>query len=1053
MNEKSDFERIVNILTLIGTFLSLVGGGITFFDTGNPIQSLQTTGLILVVIVILWFIIKVGEKIIQRWIGRTAEGMDDWLQTVFSRFRYKYYQHLIFRHRDFDVKGLSTQGVFTLELERIFVELTVSPQAYFRVSSNILSTSPETLPQGNHVIWDFLSSKNQSGKKLVILGAPGSGKTTLMKNVALVMASGRHSGQRTRVGSKLPILLFLREHADAIAANPNIRLPEVVQQALEKYQITPPPKWFDQYLKAGSCIIMLDGLDEVAEPDIRRQVVAWVEKQIVSYPNNHFLVTSRPFGYRENQLIGVDVLEVLPFNIKQVKRFIDNWYLANEIQSHQKDDEGVRIKAKEGAEDLFTRLRKTPILLDLAVNPLLLTMIATVHRYRSSLPGRRVELYKEICEVFLGKRQSARGIELPLTPAQKQSVLQPLAYHMMVNHIREIDKRSALSVFAERLRQVSPQNTGEEFLQMVENLSGLLLERENGVYGFAHKTFQEYLASVHVIEQGLENELVTHIEDSWWHECIRLYSAQANATAVIEACIADDPPSPSALTLAIACEDEAREVHPNTRRKLEDVLMEGVESKNLESRRIIAEALLTLHIRDMTRIDDNVYISRRLINHAEYQLFLEDVNVQKKNYLPDHWSEREFPSGRGLQPVAGIRAADGGDFCEWLTQRENGEWRFRLPSQSEISLSNVDTHQDFNYWIGPETQRDGAVLLLRDATITVSPKVVDLILGEDLKVARYVDRMLGLDITRTLILAGPMINQILKYVNHASYHDLGGSGVAFENTDWAKASSIARIFSDLVKDASQRMHSFGSRLMSVNVIEISLGLAHQIHDARDILRASYLPGAYAPDRADKSAKAAENIKMTAQKLTRYAKHLDADMVAAKNLNAAQMKKISHGVNLNIIEITNFIVTLEPARLSSIMDVLKEKNTCDFMNAIQIDLTEYPQLNKTFSILSNRIAPAGVNSAEIKKLTLCYLRLFSILAVRKIRSEQKLPELMEREKGGQPIKKSDIVPVLETIRKMYMMLVVLEARMQNMIPATEGLRIVRERVNMTSYDMK
>ena len=1048
MDDKSDIDKIANIITVIGAVLSLVGGGITFFDTNNPIQSLKTTGSLLVVVFILWFGYKVAEKVLQKWIGRTAENMDIWLQSVFSRFHRKYDQHLIFRHRDFDVKGLSTQGIFTLELERIFVELTVSPQAYHLVSSNILSTSPDTLPRGSHVVWDYLSSKKQPGKKLVILGAPGSGKTTLLKNIALVLAANRKSDQKTRVNNKLPILLFLREHADAIAGNPNIHLSEVVQLALEKYEITPPPKWFDKYLKSGYCIVMLDGLDEVADPDIRKKVVVWVEKQIVSYPSNHFIVTSRPFGYRENQLNGVNVLEVLPFNIKQVKQFIDNWYLANEIQSHQKNDEGVRIKAKEGAEDLFTRLRKTPILLDLAVNPLLLTMIATVHRYRSSLPGRRVELYKEICEVFLGKRQGARGMELPLTPAQKQSILQPLAYYMMENHVREVDKHTALSVFADRLGQVSPQSTGDEFLQMVENLSGLLLERENGVYGFAHKTFQEYLASVHVIEQGLEKDLVTHIEDSWWHECIRLYSAQANATAVIEACIAEDPPSASALTLAIACEDEAREVHPNTRGKLEAVLMEGVESKNLESRRIIAEALLALSIRDMTRIDDNIYIGRRLINHAEYQLFLDDMTAQKKNCAPDHWRGREFPSGKGLEPVVGVHFADGNDFCEWLTQRENGEWRFRLPSQNEIGLSSIEVGKNFNYWVGTGDQQKTSARLVKDGAVHISPKVFDFILAEDQKVAGHLDRFLGLDITRTLILAGPMINQILKYVTHASYHDLGGSGIMFEDTDWAKASSITRIFSDLVKDADQRMHGFGSRLMSAGVVDISIELAHQIYNARDVLRSSYLPGAYAPDRANRSAKAAESIKMTAQKMTRYTKHIDADIAAAKNLNAAQMKKIGPGIGLNLIDITNFIVTVEPARLSSIMDILKEKNTCDLMHAIHMNMAEFPLLEKTLSYLSKRIQPAGANSVDTKKLTLCYLRLFSILAVKKLRFEQKLPEWLEKDRNGQSLKKSEIAPVIEKIREMYLMLVVLEARMQNMIPATEGLRIVRERVNVS-----
>jgi predicted NACHT family NTPase len=151
---------------------------------------------------------------------------------------------------------------------------------------------------------------------------------------------------------------------------------------------------------------------------------------------------------------------VRPFTRDQVRRFVRNWYLANEVMSAQKDDPGVRMTAQEGAEDLLRRLRGTPALSALAVNPLLLTMIATVHRYRSSLPGRRVELYAEICEVFLGKRQQARGLAQDLTPAQKQRVLQPLAYRMMCGQQQEVPLEEAQEAVAEPLALVSPGEPG-----------------------------------------------------------------------------------------------------------------------------------------------------------------------------------------------------------------------------------------------------------------------------------------------------------------------------------------------------------------------------------------------------------------------------------------------------------------------------------------------------------------------------------------------------------------------------------------------------------------
>jgi predicted NACHT family NTPase len=98
------------------------------------------------------------------------------------------------------------------------------------------------------------------------------------------------------------------------------------------------------------------------------------------------------------------VLEVLPFNTSQVRRFVESWYLANEIRSSGNVyDAGVRHRANQDAKDLLQRLRHHPSIGAMTVNPLLLTMIAMVHRYHGALPGTRVELYAEICEVLLGR--------------------------------------------------------------------------------------------------------------------------------------------------------------------------------------------------------------------------------------------------------------------------------------------------------------------------------------------------------------------------------------------------------------------------------------------------------------------------------------------------------------------------------------------------------------------------------------------------------------------------------------------------------------------------
>lgn len=547
-------------------------------------------------VVVAGFVLKIWSKLESRWVDRAAEAVDTWLQNLFAGYRRRYLRYLVYNCRDFDVKGLTTQGIYNLELQRIFVELSVVPQPPHRASADPIHPLPDELRQGSHVIWDYLRAVPD--QNLVLLGPPGSGKTTLLKHMTLILASGVRTRRQLHAPSRLPILLFLRDHATAIKNTPDLSLAQAIRDSLARHSIPPAPNgWIEGQLEKDGCLIMLDGLDEVADADMRGAVVAWVEREMKACGGNRFIITSRPHGYRDNPLSGVSVLEVCPFNSKQIEKFIQNWYLANEVMSAQKEDEGVRITAATGAADLLSRVRNTPALSALAVNPLLLTMIATVHRYRSSLPGRRVELYAEICEVFLGKRQQARGLALDLTPAQKRSVLQPLAYYMMCQRLRILPTSEACSVITASLAEVDAKAAPDDFLKLIENGSGLLLERESGFYGFSHLTFQEYLASAHVCEAHLVEELVSRVTDDWWSETIRLYAAQADATPIVAACLADERPSVRALALAIECRNEALRLHVSQHERLDELLNAGIEDSDPERRRLVAEALLTLRTR------------------------------------------------------------------------------------------------------------------------------------------------------------------------------------------------------------------------------------------------------------------------------------------------------------------------------------------------------------------------------------------------------------------------------------------------------------------------
>lgn len=557
-----------------------------------------------------------------------------------------------------DVKGLGPAASLAPppSLSEVFIDIGLTERVPRRASRD---RSQERLSLGA-----LLGERYRA--RLVITGGPGCGKTTLLRQAALERCSPGGN-----LATEIPILLYLREHVTAITGQHPPGLALIVRDggALAGMKDPPPVSWLEDRLGAGECLVLLDGLDEVAKAEDRVAVARWVEEQISGYPYNGFVITSRPHGYDDAPVDGAERLYAQDLTDEQVARFLDRWYRSVE------GDAGTRR-----ARDLQLRLQGAPQLRALTVNPLLLTMIAIVHREENTLPGSRAELYQSICRALLWKRRSAKSRDpqaapgtVELTGRNKEEAVQALAFAMMDQGVGRLAKRELHARLESVLSRFHPRMEAGEFVEFLE-ANGLLVEPEPGVYAFAHHSFQEYLASAHLVVAGWGDALPRRLADPWWRETIVLYTAQTPADDVIDECLKCR--TDEGLYLALDCAEQKDASLPSGLRAKIDERIAGGLSVPAERQRT-GEMLLARILPHPVRLDGGeLYIPP--VTWRAYELFLRDTGQHRP---PD----RPVPGDKD-QPVTGVRAEDAAAFAEWVnTLVGPGSGVYRLPTEPEMN--------------------------------------------------------------------------------------------------------------------------------------------------------------------------------------------------------------------------------------------------------------------------------------------------------------------------------------------------------------------------------
>ena len=616
MNLESFWKLLDSKLVSYGIPGALVGVAIDFARKSDW----KNAGICVFSAAGVWLFIKIGKKI-----SPYIDKLIDWIITVqipklwtkiTDKFATDYLETLIAECQEYQGRGFSGEGI---DLENVFVPLGFYEQ--LEVESNpqdivpddtekLAMPNPQETKIGN--LLKYITQPKSRGRRLVILGAPGSGKTTVLRHITLLLALRKQSKLDRSLPPLIPILLRLRDIAPIIIADNTLSLAKVIAKA-KKDESGKTEQWFHNQLKNCKCLVMLDGLDEIADDQERQQISVWVSRQLQDYQQKlPFILTSRPQAYDQAPLPDTPAYLVRSFTTDQRDKFLFNWYfnLEKRRNSGKQSEKQIKRIAKSKTDELVRQIDAIPSLRLMATNPLLLALINYTFTQKNSLSPTKIGIYKQVCDVLLQGRQSPTGTtKYPLTPQQKQAALQALALEMTKHEALQFTlnennqenniflAKDCLQTELAEMGEAGQKFTPEDFIEKDDlGVRELLSDRkQEKLYEFTHRTFQEYLTSVELTKAEHESDLLAIFTKDqeqldWWRQTILFYAGQVKIDKLIDAAL--NNPNVANLTLAYECLQNKLRVSPDKEQQLLNKVEQGLKSDNIEEFKLAASVQL-----------------------------------------------------------------------------------------------------------------------------------------------------------------------------------------------------------------------------------------------------------------------------------------------------------------------------------------------------------------------------------------------------------------------------------------------------------------------------
>ena len=399
-----------------------------------------------------------------------------------------------------------------------------------------------------------LSEIIKASRCLVILGAPGSGKSTLSKYLALAYTQQIPQSELS-VEEKIPFIIPVRDFVRVQRSKTGFFdfIDYLKYTAEMNYEIKGIDRdFFIAMLELGKAIVLFDGLDEVTSHEKKIKIAEDIKIFSETYLYIPVWITSSIFGYTEEVIKYTGTFDsyyLADVSDEQADKFIETWYTIQIPSKKTMREQRIELLKKAAEENKGVKM--------LRKNPLLLTMMILVHQFEGTLPDDRGKLYEKCIELLLKTWQDQKyitqGEENPLEKRgikydEQLRLLAATAFHIQ-EKARDIESESGIGWIKEkelyevllknrydprRLSKERAKQDIEVFIKYIRDRVGLFgesgkdIESEEKIFGFIHISFLEYLCAYHLSEDKSKSqeehikELLDYMEKPSWEEIILL---------------------------------------------------------------------------------------------------------------------------------------------------------------------------------------------------------------------------------------------------------------------------------------------------------------------------------------------------------------------------------------------------------------------------------------------------------------------------------------------------------------------------------------------------